>query len=286
MEGELWGQVYALIARLGKGKGVVRGQFLDVEIAAVYLWSVLHDRPVCWACQRRHWPRFCPLTRLPSPPTMSRRLRSAGVQLLLRCAERELHQQGRASWLRIIDGKPLPVAGHSEAEGVGYGRAASSMARGYKFHGVFDPRQGFIAWRIKPMNVNESRVAHELISELRPGGYLVGDNQFDQNPIYETAGQRSIQLVAPRRKNVKGLGHMRHSSHRLRAIELLSGPFGQSLLRARRTIESAYAQLTGLAFGLAPLPNWVRTPRRVENWVRAKLIFFTAYLRKTTTSVV
>jgi len=283
MEGELWGRVYALLKRLGKGKGVMRGRFLDVDVAAAYLWSVLHDRPVAWACQRRNWPRRGAMRRLPSPSTMSRRLRTVAVQDLLRRIEPALLAQGRAGWCRFIDGKPLPVSGHSEAQGVGYGRAASTKARGYKFHGVFEPGRGFVAWRIKPMNVNESKVAHELIGDLSPGGYLVGDNQFDQNPVYETAGGRSIQLVAPRRQRVKGLGHHRHSPHRLRAIDLVSRPFGQALVHARRSIETAYAQLTGLAFGLAPLPNWVRTTPRVENWVRAKLIYFTAYLRSTIT---
>jgi hypothetical protein len=216
---------------------------------------------------------------------MSRRLRSAGVQLMLGRAERTLLEQGQSCLCRFIDGKPLPVSGHSEAQGVGYGRATSGMAKGYKFHGVFDPGQGFVAWRIKPMNINESKVSHEIIRELRPGGYLVGDNQFDQNPVYDTAGERSIQLVAPRRKNVKGIGHARQSPHRLRAIDLISRPFGQALLRARRSIETVYAQLTGLGFGLGPLPNWVRTRTRVENWVRAKLIIFTAYLRQKTTYI-
>jgi hypothetical protein len=46
MEGELWRGVYALLKRLGKGRGVVRGVFSDAEIVAVYLWAVVHDRPV------------------------------------------------------------------------------------------------------------------------------------------------------------------------------------------------------------------------------------------------
>src|SRR5688572_4464246 len=123
MEGELWRQVYALAKRVGKGKGVVRGEFLDVDIAAVYLWSVLHDRPVKWACDKRHWRGRCPLKRLPSRSTMSRRLRSASVQRLLVSLEQAFLEQVRRSWCRFIDGKPLPVSGHSQAQGVGYGRA-------------------------------------------------------------------------------------------------------------------------------------------------------------------
>jgi hypothetical protein len=58
-----------------------------VDVAAAYLWSGLHDRPVNWACQRRNWPRQGALRRLPCPLTMSRRLRTAAVQDLLRASE-------------------------------------------------------------------------------------------------------------------------------------------------------------------------------------------------------
>lgn len=280
MEGELWRRVYALAKRLGKGKGVVRGTFLDVEIVAVYLWSVLHDRPMRWACERRNWHGWCPMKRLPSSSTVSRRLRSPGVQAVLRSVEGALLNERHASWCRFIDGKPLPISGHSEDADASYGRAASGKAKGYRFHGVYDESQGFVAWRIQPMSVNESKVAHDLVGELSVPGYLVGDNQFDSNSLYDLAGQRSIQLLVRRRKHVQGIGHIRHSPFRLKAIEMLSRPFAQSLLHARRRIESIYSQLTSLGFGLAPLPNWVRTARRVENWVRAKLIFFTAYLHR------
>jgi hypothetical protein len=279
MEGELWRQVYALAKRLGKGSGVVRGTFLDFEIVGVYMWSVLHDRPVGWACRRGNWHGHCPMKQLPSSSTMSRRLRSDDAQRLLCALEKELLHQRPASWCRFIDGKPLPVSGNSEDRDAGYGRAAGGKTRGYRFHGVFDESQGFVAWTIKPLNVNESKVAHELVNPLDQPGYLVGDNQFDSNSLYDRAAARSIQLLVRRRKNVRGLGHQRHSPFRLKAIEMLKRPFAQSLITARRRIETTYAQLTCLAFGLAPLPNWVRTAKRVKNWVRTKLIFFTAYRR-------
>ena len=52
MEGELWGRVYALLKRLGKGKGVMRGRFLDVDVAAVRgllqrsTWGIVVERTV------------------------------------------------------------------------------------------------------------------------------------------------------------------------------------------------------------------------------------------------
>jgi len=277
MEGELWRQVYALAKRLGKCKGVVRGTFFDVEIVGVYLWSVLHDRPVNWACKRNNWRSSCPMNRLPSPSTISRRLRTEGVQWLLRALEKELVNKRPASWCRFIDGKPLPISGHSEDSDAGYGRATGGKAKGYRFHGVFDESQGFVAWSVQPMNVNESKVAHELIEQLDHPGYLVGDNQFDSNSLYDRAGARSVQLLVRRRRDVRGIGHVRQSPFRLKAIDMMKRPFAQSLIAARRQIETTYSQLTCLAFGLAPLPNWVRTARRVKNWIRTKLIFFTAY---------
>jgi len=283
MEGELWRQVYALAKRVGKTSRVVRGTYFDVEIIGVYLWSVLHDRPVNWACERCNWSGRCPMKRLPSPSTISRRLRSEGVQKLLCVIEKELINQRPASWCRFIDGKPLPISGHSEDADAGYGRATGGKAKGYRFHGVFDEFQGFVAWTIKPMNANESKVAHELVSQLKEPGYLIGDNQFDSNTLYDLAGTRSIQLIVRRRAYVRGLGHVRQSPYRLKAIEMMTRPFAQSLIAARRQIETTYSQFTGLAFGLAPLPNWVRTARRVKNWVQTKLIFFTAYRHLKTT---
>jgi hypothetical protein len=217
---------------------------------------------------------------------MSRRLRAEGVQWLLCALEKELLRQRPASWCRFIDGKPLPISGHSQDRDAAYGRAAGGKTRGYRFHGVFDELQGFVAWTIKPLNVNESKVAHELIHQLDQPGYLVGDNQFDSNSLYDLAGARSIQLIVRRRKNVHGIAHGRHSPYRLKAIDMMNRPFAQSLIAARRRIETTFAQLTCLAFGLAPLPNWVRTARRVKNWVRTKLIFFTAYRRRQRTCVI
>ena len=50
--------------------------------------------------------------------------------------------------------------------------------------------------------------------------------------------------------------------------------FIQGLLKARVEIEHMFGYLTNISFGLKPLPNWVRGVFRVENWVRAKMIFF------------
>ena len=277
MEDELWKGIYRLAKRIGKGKGVIRGTHSDVAIVVVYFWAVVHDRPSKWACDKKNWHNRGPRGKLPSESTLSRRLRTEAVLQLVQVIEKELINRNQPSIFRMIDAKPLPVSGHSEDSDVGYGRAASSMARGYKFHTVFDDSQGFVCWSIKPMNVNECPAGAELISQLTHEGYLVGDNAYDRNKLYTLAGKSGIQLIAPQRKTANNIGHVKHSPFRLRAIEMQTRPFAKDMLIYRRKIETAFAQLTTVSFGLGPLPNWVRTIQRVKNWVRAKLILFNIY---------
>jgi len=56
MEGELWKQVYRIVMEVGKGYPRKYQQYSDARIAMIYLWAVLHDRPVSWACQKQSWP--------------------------------------------------------------------------------------------------------------------------------------------------------------------------------------------------------------------------------------
>lgn len=283
MEGELWQKAYRLATEIGKGRGLVRGRYSNAVICAVYFWSVVNDRPVSWACDPRNWGRHQIRNHLPSASTMSRRMKSKDVIQLIEAIEKQLVNISHPSICRLIDAKPLPISGHSEDADARYGRAASGMARGYKFHGIFDFFQGFVAWCIRPMNANESPVAKTLIPQLNSQGYLVGDNAYDSNELYQLAGLKGVQLIAPRKKNVKGIAHTNHSPFRLKAIKMMTRPFAWALIRQRRQIESVFGQLTNLSFGLGPLPNWVRTQRRVENWVRVKLILFNIYRLQQTT---
>jgi hypothetical protein len=274
MESELWRAVYARIQAVARGQHPKGATFSDAEIAGTYLWSVRHDRPVFWACQRTHWPIWWRRRRLPTPSTMSRRLRTAAVQAVLAQVEGRLVAERPASVCRWIDAKPLPIGSCSADPEAGWGRAAASMAKGYKVYTVADPSQGFVAWTIRPMNVNEQKAAEELIERLEGEGYLVGDGAYDSNRLYDQAGQKAIQLLAPPRAKRQGLGHIRHSPYRLRALELQRGAFGQALLESRDQIERMFGHLTNPGFGLGPLPNWVRRRHRVELWVRGKMIFY------------
>lgn len=274
MENELWKQVYQLVTKAANGKTLKRAIYTDADILLTYLWAVIHDRPIYWACKKRNWPICYRRRKLPNASTMTRRLRTKQLQNLLRVIERLLVNKFPRSVCRWIDGKPLPIGGCSKDKQSAFGHGVCSIAKGYKLYAIADKNQGFVHWTIRPMNQNEAKVAADLISNLDCGGYLIGDSAYDSNKLHGIASHRSIQLVTAHRKKGKALGHRRHSPSRIRSIELLSRPFGQSLLIGRLSIERMFGNLVSFPGGLKALPHWVRTLFRVEMWVRAKMVFY------------
>lgn len=271
MERELWKLLCHLAHKLYNR--IPRGRYGDDEVVCIYFWSVIHDRPVCWSCHPAQWPpELCP-RYLPSQSTMSRRMRSAGVQQLMHAMEQHLLALTAASrlWVRVIDAKALPIGGHTKDPDAQWGRGTAGIQRGYKFYAVWGEGPLPIAWDIAAMNVSERRIAEQLIGSLPGGGYLLGDKHYDTNRLYDVAAAAGYQLVAQRWSR-GGLGHHRHSPHRLRSLELLERPFGKALYRLRLRIEHCFAGLGSFTGGLEPLPFWVRRLHRVRAWLQAKLL--------------
>ena len=273
MEAELWKQVYKLVTKMAKGKTIKRATYTDGDIILTYMWAVIHDRPVYWACKKKNWPIYHRRRSLPNPSTMTRRLRRPELQKLLYEMEKSLVNKSPRSVCRWIDGKPLAIGGASKDSESAFGFGASCICKGYKLYAVSDLNQGFVEWTIRSMNHGESTVAVDLVAGLDQGGYLVGDTAYDSNKLYEAASKRSIQLVAARKPG-KALGHRRHSKYRIRSRELLEREFGRSLIIARRSIERMFGNLVCFPCGLKPLPHWVRTLQRVRLWVRGKMILY------------
>src|SRR5688500_10987872 len=152
MEDELFEPLYRLIAEEAKRRPRrPRVQFSDAIILLVAAWAVLHDRPTCWACQQRHWPRAWHWLALPSPQTMSDRLPTLGVQLLL---EQVLYRVLAATAVagfclcRRIDSKPLPVGHFSKDKDARRGHVSGgATAKGYKL---------FCCWGRDPATVPEA----------------------------------------------------------------------------------------------------------------------------------
>lgn len=278
MEREVWKRILAFLARGANTEVGGRFTFSTREVAWTFLWAVLHDRPVSWACNPAHWPADLRPARLPTPSTLSRRLRRPSLAALLEGAHRRLRQGAARGLLHIVDGKPLPIGNHSHDRDAGYGRGAGGQARGYKLHVIAGKNMQFRAWCVTPMQHSEPRVAAQMLRRVQLNGYLLGDRLFDDNGLHETCRRRGLQLLAARRYGPgRGLGHHRHSPARLRAIELLEHSqtgFGPLLLRERRRIESLFGALTSAPYGLHALPPWVRRRSRVERFVSAKILIF------------
>jgi hypothetical protein len=272
MERERWLQMYRAARKLDKAS--CRGVFSAAVIVGVFLWAVLHDRPVCWACRSENWPPELWRYRLPSQSTPSRRLRDPQVQALLTALERSQPDDAEAN-VKTIDAKPLPIGGHSRDGDAGWG-----PAKGYKFYAVWSEGRRPIAWRVAPMYVSEQATAQQMIPHLAGTGYLLGDSVYDINKLYDAAGSVGHQLSARRKRPQAGLGKYRHSPYRLRGLRFLETDEGRDLYTRREAIERHFGGLTNCSGGLSPLPAWVRRKRRVLLWVQAKLIINAYRLQK------
>lgn len=272
MERERWDRLYALARQLSKGWG--EGcQYGAAVIVGVFLWAVIHDRPVSWACQRSNWPLELVRRGLPSQSTMSRRLRSAPVQRLLELLEDWFRSELPPDGDKFIDAKPLVVSGVTKDPEATRGYGASGYAKGYKLYAIWGAGCVPYARAVLPLNWSEKRVARSLITQLSGSGRLVGDSAYDATPLYDLAARAGHQLIACRHSGRGGgFGHRRQSPHRLRGLSLLQSDEGRRLLKRRLAIERAFAHCTSFGGGLSPLPPWVRRLHRVRTWVQAKLL--------------
>lgn len=213
MERQLWKAIVRVLSEVDKPRHNVRCTYSAVVIVKVWMWSVIHDRPVSWACDRSNWPPYEQRWKRPSCTTMSRRLRCAEVRALLQQIEqRVLRPQGVGNLVWIIDGKPLVISGCSKDRQGGYGRAASGKAKGYKVHAIVGSDGSVAAWRVAPMNKDERVMARRMLATAEIQGYVLADSNYDSNKLHEVCDSRGNLLVRGRvsggrkRKNVFLLG--------------------------------------------------------------------------------
>jgi hypothetical protein len=141
MERELWPRVYHLVMSTGASIRQTRVTFQPHVVVLALIWAALHDRPQGWACQESHWSATTLRPAgLPSPATLSRRLRSLAVGVLLRQVAQRLRELMPARLLAALDGKPLPVGGTSHDPDARNGYGAGKIARGYKLHAIWEDR--------------------------------------------------------------------------------------------------------------------------------------------------
>jgi hypothetical protein len=171
MERELWPPLYRTIREVGKDFSQRYVSYQPWVLVAVLLWATLHDRPMSWACQRRHWSttKLQPL-RLPSHSTLSRRLDGLAVGALLRAVEQRLRDRQEVGLLALLDGKPLLVSGVSKDPDAKRGHGAGGMGKGYKLHTLWANRALPEAWEVTPLNAAETTVAQRLLPQAPGAG--------------------------------------------------------------------------------------------------------------------
>ncbi len=276
MDGESrFSSLYRILQHLG-GRRRAYEQFSDATIVACLLWRAIHNKPDHWLCHTDHLPGpLAQLAQRPSAATLSRRGRSTPVlQLIEQCVQAllTLHALGR-SRVKLIDAMPLRVGFGSHDRTARFGYGGGGKARGYKLMVILDACTGLVEdWLVMPMNVDEAKAARQLVGACPRGQYLIGDNLFDKNHLYDLAATRGVQLIAPPKRSARGLGHRPHSPAHLHAHRILQRRVGSELMRLRGSIERRFGNLTSHHLGLTHLPAWVRGLGRVGRWCGLKLL--------------
>jgi prepilin-type processing-associated H-X9-DG protein len=278
MNSHIWKIIYAAIREVNRQIGPARRRcaYPDTLILAMFMWSVGHDRPRCWAAQRSsYYGPFRP-HRLPSRSQFMRRINSPRCQAMLAALHKQLAGHPQRSQLAFVDGHALPVRRHSTDADARVGRGVGGMARGYKLHAYITGDGRISYFRVTPLNVCEKKMAHGLLLEAQPNGVILGDAMYDDAKLFEAARRSGGRFIAPPRDGA-GRGHVPQSPARLEAIA--RWPEDEALHQKRRNVERYFGQLTCFGGGLAPLPAWVRTLPRVRMWVTAKIILYHARLQ-------
>jgi len=284
MDRKLWQLIYHVVMSLDYvNSSSAWVTYSDRVIVLIELWATAHEQSILWATHRQHWrwPDLSP-TMLPHQSTVSRRQRSVSVATLRAAFYARLRQVVPVGWLQEIDGRGLTINGFSKDPDARWGYAGKTLANGYKFHAIWDAGVVPAAWDLHPMNKAEQKVAVSLVQGLpeESTGYLLGDANYDSNPLHKVTSARPLplQLVAPaQKKKAKGLGHRRHEPSRLRALHLLDKPFGEALYARRTDVERRLGHFATSPVGLDRLPWHVRRLARVHRFVELKLILEGCY---------
>jgi hypothetical protein len=258
-----------------------RFTFGDRLIIQMWLWAVVHDRPLCWACRRDSYSTLFRPRRLPCVSQFCKRLKTRRfVRIRLRLHE-VLSAGGRAELLSFIDGKALVINDYSTDPDARNGIASGKFHFGYKIHARASDRGFIVEYRVLALNEGEQNNALRLLRHLRPGSVVMGDANYDSHYLYTAVAARGGRLLTRMKgdsrqdKNLVRMGPARREA-------LMTWRSDRRLceraLRLRDGIERRFAHLTSFGGGLGPLPAWVRRLERVRLWVDAKIAVYHARL--------
>ena len=284
MDREIWRHVLAAV-RSADRRVMRRGRrprYSDQQIVKMLLWTIWHDRPLCWAGDRDHYTTMYRPTQLPSVSQFCRRVRTERVTAMLEATHSYLARGSGPVRLSFLDGKALPVSNYSHDPDARDGYANGGLCCGYKLHAWATADGRIPLFTVCPLNEGEPKVAHQLVPEIPSGHTVLADANYDSALLYQAVAERGSRLLTPLKGRARSSQQLRRMpAARRRVIRLWDRrpDVCQRLGRERVGIERIFSTLTCFGGGLAPLPHWVRRLHRVQRWVTAKLVIYHARLR-------
>jgi hypothetical protein len=284
MDREIWRLLVAAVR--SADRRVVRSgrrpRYSDQRIVKMYLWSVWHDRPLCWACDKGHYNTMFRPSQVPSVSQFCRRMKTRRVQAMLEAIHEYLTRRDAPVGLSFLDGMPLPIRSWSRDRDARIGYASKGFARGYKLHAWASEDGRMLAYSVRPMNDGEAKVARDFANHPEMGGLVMADANYDSQRLYQTLGMRGAQLLTPLKRIAVNPGPLRRMGPNRRFAIRLNERLGdryRTLLNRRDGIERSFSALCCFGGGLTTLPAWVRRLDRVTRWVSAKIAIYHARLR-------
>jgi hypothetical protein len=284
MNRDLWRQLVRAVgaadrrvARVGR-----KPRYSDAQIVKMLLWSVWHDRPLCWACLREHYNRWYRPKQLPSVSQFCRRVKTERVVRMLEQVNVYLVRRGQPSSVLILDGKPLAIRDLTQDRDARRGRGAGRMQTGYKLHALAASDGRIMRFCVHPMNVGEPNTALDLVGSVPEDSWVLADANYDSSRLYQAVSQRKAMLLTPLKGFARSADRLRRMSSARRAAMSLwtdKRAFCEMLYSRRAEIERLFSAMTCFGGGLGPLPSWVRRLDRVRLWVTAKIAVYHARLR-------
>lgn len=259
-----------------------RFAYADALILRMWLWAVMHGKPMSWACCREHYTTLFRPRRLPSVSQFNKRLNSERFGLARRLLHERLTAGGADQALSFLDGKALPIGEYTTDPDAERGYADGRYRRGYKLHARVTGN-GFVPeFTVYALNVAEPSTARELLERVGPGSVIMADANYDSRALYQAVDDREGRMLT----RLKG----QHQSHggplrpmpeaRREAVLLWrrDPELCERALHLRDGIERTFGTLTCSGDGLGPLPAWVRRLSRVRRWVEGKIAVYHARL--------
>lgn len=273
----LRGLIQGAVRAIGPSRRV---DFKDELILAIYFWSVIHDRPLCWACERTHYNSMFRPRRLPSVSQFCRRVKTERFQRFLQHIQDASTSQRRLHAVNFLDGKPLEVSKFSRDPDAKAGYGAGRVSKGYKLHALVTKERRFAAWSVQPLNTHEMNVARVFFDEavrVPLGSVFLADGAYDAHVLHKDVARRGGWLyVKPRGKATHPVTRRQMGSARRDLLDVWQQTPGQAkwIYNERVNVEGTFSNLTSYGGGLGPLPAFVRRLERVRRWVGAKIILY------------